>query len=144
MLSGRRTGDRDVSAECVCAFVRACCAKRCEKQFARHHHGKVGAKLLLPYHRELNILRSSHVVIKERILLPVACEGSLKFPLSQITFSLVHVPSNLAAELHFKQRPNVAKSTLGQDRVRRSRKSLTVWTWRYAGTDKSYVTLSSE
>ena len=85
---------------------------------------------MLPYHRELNILRSSHVVIKEQISLPVAREGSLKSPLSHVTFSLVPVPSNLAAELHFKQRPNVAKSTLGQERVRRSRKSLTVRTWR--------------
>jgi hypothetical protein len=118
---GSRADDRDVTAECACAFVRACCAKRCKKQFFCRHHRKVCAKILLPYHRELNILRSSHVVIKEHISLPVAREGRLKSPLSHITFSLVPVPSNLAAELHFKQRPNVAESTLGQGRVRCSK-----------------------
>ena len=68
---------------------------------------------MLPYHRELNILRSSHVVIKDQISLPVAREGSLKSPLSHVTFSLVPVPSNLAAELQLQTAPECGQVHAG-------------------------------
>jgi hypothetical protein len=51
----------------------------CQCRVRLRHHGKVRAKILLPYHRELNLLHSS-LVIKEQISLPVVREGSLKSP----------------------------------------------------------------
>jgi coatomer subunit delta len=73
--------------------------------------------------------------------------------LSHIKLALVPPSSDLGAELQFKQHPNVAKFTPGQERVVALKdpsrafpvgQSLAVLKWRYAGMDESYVPLSSE
>jgi hypothetical protein len=105
--------------------------------------GKAGAKLLLPYHHELNILRSSRVVIKEQISLPVAREGSFKSPLSHVTFSLVPVPSNLAAELQLQTAPKCGQVHAGPGEGSALKEEPHNSDVETCGTDKSYVTLSS-
>jgi hypothetical protein len=111
------------------------------------------------------LILSVHVAIKEQISLCVMREGGIKsmelkgdmnLQISDPALThlrLVLAPSTIdfGSALQFKQHPNVAKFTPGQERVIALRdptralpvgQSLAVLKWRYAGSDESYSPLS--
>jgi hypothetical protein len=108
---------------------------------------------------------SVHIAIKEQISLSIIREGGLKSmelkgemnlqisdpALAHIRLVLAPSTTDFGTALQFKQHPNVAKFTPGQEKVVALKdparpfpvgQSLAVVKWRYAGLDETYVPLS--
>jgi hypothetical protein len=108
---------------------------------------------------------SIHIVIKEQISLTLLREGGLKSmelkgdmnlqisdaARAHIGLALAPPATDFGSALQFKQHPNVAKFTPGQERVIALKdparafpvgQSLAVLKWRYTGADETYVPLS--
>ena len=109
---------------------------------------------------------SVHIIIKESLSLSLMRDGGVQSMELKGDMNLLindpeqtHLRITLAqgsdfggSNLQFKQHPNVAKFAPGQARVVALKdpskafpvgQSLAVLKWRYAGTDESYVPLSS-
>jgi hypothetical protein len=107
------------------------------------------------------------VVIKETVALSLLREGGVKSmelkgdmsllitdpSLAQIKLLIAPSVADFGNNLQFKQHPNVAKFTPGQDRVVALKdpsrsfpvgQALGVLKWRYAGNDESCVPLASK
>ncbi|RDB30672.1 Coatomer subunit delta [Hypsizygus marmoreus] len=110
-------------------------------------------------------VESVHIVIKEQISLSLLrdggvqsmeLKGDMNLQISDAAYSHLRLTLSPATDfggngLQFKQHPNVAKFTPGQERVVALKdpsrafpvgQSLAVLKWRYAGTDESNVPLS--